>query len=62
MCGDNDVISIDYDEIVTSTPDAILFSIEDKNIWISRSQIEDHDEDDKYFAIPEWLAFKKELI
>ena len=58
----NELVDIDYDEIVTSTDDAFLFSIEDKSIWISKSLIDDHDEYNKNFTIPEWLAYKEELI
>jgi hypothetical protein len=53
---------IEYDDIVAETPSAILISIDDRDVWIPKSQIEFHNKDSCYMEIPEWLAIDKELV
>lgn len=33
---------VDYDEIIHETDEAVLFSIDDKEVWIPKSCIENH--------------------
>lgn len=55
-----------YEKILNDDPNknAVLFDIHGdgtKQVWIPRSQME-HDEENKCFNIPAWLAKDKELI
>lgn len=54
-------ITFDYDEIKTERASAILFLVNDLEIWIPKSQIIDHNEDEKQVTIPQWLAEQKGL-
>ena len=68
------LVRIDYDEVFNETDAAILFCIEKAEIgqseetryvwtaWVPKSQIDDHNEQEHYFTIPEWLAMEKGLI
>ena len=51
-----------YDEIVLDRDDlgAILFRIDDEEIWVPRSLISELG--DQSFEVPEWFATKEELI
>ena len=60
--GDDNLVTIDYDEIVTDTDDAILIRVGLEDIWIPRSQISNHDEVANEMDIPEWLALNEGLI
>jgi len=57
-----DVVQIEYDSIIHDTDLSILFSICDEEVWIPLSQIDEHNVDDKWFSIHEWLAMEKGLI
>ena len=59
-----DLVTIDYDDIVLDRDDlgAVLFRIDDDEVWVPRSKIQMRDEEDKTFEVPEWFAFKEELI
>lgn len=59
-CEDN--VSIDYDRQVDSSAKAILLSIDGENHWIPKSQIDEHDRQNNYVVIPEWLAIEKGLV
>lgn len=52
---------IDYDGIEHETPDAVMFDIDNKLVWLPKSQIE-FDRDDKTIELPEWLATEKGLV
>ena len=66
------LVKIDYDGVEVDNPNnaAILFILEkdrqdpkqSKQAWIPRSQIEEHNVEEKYFYIPEWLAVKSGLV
>lgn len=56
------MITVEYDEIITETGKAVLFDIEGEEIWIPASQLEDYDEDNQTFDIPDWLAEEKGLV
>jgi len=66
----NELVTVEYDECLNHTMDAILFCIESGSkpdgegwkVWLPKSQIENHDDEAKTFDIPEWLALEKGLI
>jgi hypothetical protein len=51
---------IDYDSIEMETDKAILFLIDDEEVWLPKSTIE-IDEKTKTITLPEWLAKKSGL-
>lgn len=53
---------IDYDEVVYSSSEAILFDVGERHIWIPRIVIHEHDEDERTVTIEEWFAFREGLI
>ncbi len=59
----NELISIQYDEIVDSreTEKAYLFIIDDEEVWLPKSQVEDIRETEYVVDIPLWLAKAKGL-
>lgn len=60
--GEPQYAEIDYDAMVNSTSDAILFDIGDREIWIPLGVIHEHDEDERIVTIQEWFAFREGLI
>jgi hypothetical protein len=56
----NELVPIDFDEIVRETDKAKLFKTAVGEVWIPKSQIED--EGDDVIMIPEWLAIEKGLV
>ncbi|MEE8240113.1 MAG: hypothetical protein V3R16_02495 [Nitrospirales bacterium] len=54
------VVEVDYDDELTETTGAVLFSINGNGIWIPKSQI--IDQDGGTITIPEWLAMEEGLI
>ncbi len=59
----NDLVSIEYDELIDSreTLKAYLFIIDDEEVWLPKSQVEDIRETEKVVDIPLWLAKAKGL-
>ena len=59
----NDLISVQYDRIIDSreTKLAYLFIIDNKEIWLPKSQVEDIRETEKVVDIPYWLVKAKGL-
>ncbi len=59
----NDLVSIQYDELIDSreTDKAYLFHIDDEEVWLPKSQVEDIRETENVVCIPLWLAKKKGL-
>lgn len=57
-----DPVEVDYDNIVASTTLAYLLEIDDRNVWVSKSLILDHDEQKQTIEVPEWFAYQEELI
>ncbi len=51
---------IDFDEIEHETDEAVMFEIDNRLVWLPKSQIE-FDRDDKTITLPEWLATEKGL-
>lgn len=67
MSRDVELVEIDFDHVEASTRDAILFVIDDREVWVPRSLIVDgesiyDDEEDGSFEVPEWWAEKEGLI
>ena len=64
MSSMSEKVVIDYDEIELDREDlnAILFEIEERSVWIPRSLILNHDEDERTITVPEWFAIDKELV
>ena len=58
---DNELVSIQYDEIIDrrETALAYLFIIDDEEVWLPKSQVEDIRETENVVDIPLWLAKKK---
>ncbi len=58
-----ETVLIDYDHILVDQDKfgAILFEIDEREIWIPRSLVEDIWEEDRRMEIPLWFAVKKEL-
>ena len=58
-------LEVEYEKILTETTEAVLFLVEDEEVWIPKSQmeeeIEDLDREGGEFTIPEWLAVEKGL-
>jgi hypothetical protein len=50
-----------YDEIIHETEKAVLFLIDDKEVWLPRSVIE-IDSDIKAITLPERMAIDKGLV
>ena len=57
-----DLIDVDFDDILAETPKAILFFMGDSKMWLPKSQIKELDLIEHTFMIPEWLAIEKDLI
>ncbi len=59
----SDLISIQYDRIVDNreTELAYLFVIDNRDVWLPKSQVEDIRETEKVVDIPFWLAKAKGL-
>ena len=61
--GNNELVSVQYDELVVSreTLKAYLFIIDDEEVWLPKSQVEDIRETECVVDIPLWLAKAKGL-
>jgi hypothetical protein len=60
-----ETVCIDYDEEIRETEAATLYRIDDREVWIPKSQIEQdflHTGGGGHIEIPVWLAEKKELV
>lgn len=58
------MFEVAYEELVHETDGAYLFNVFNDggdDIWIPKSQIEDLDEKEKTFSIPQWLADKNNM-
>lgn len=63
--GNNDLVDIPYDEIRHTPSDlATLFIIDNKEVWIPKSLIEDISNEDGpgEVTIPEWFCISEGLI
>lgn len=66
----NRTVTFDDVLVIHATELAILCEIDDEEVWIPKSRIEDSDFDVKrarpgnhgFIEIPEWLAIEKELV
>ena len=64
-----EIVDIDFDFIENSTDAAVLFVIDDKEVWIPKSQIQNLDdldlddhESDGTIELPTWWAYNEGLI
>ena len=59
-----DYVTIDVDEVIRETDDAILVDLEGGKYWLPKSQLEDWpDKGEKgEVEISEWMAIEKGLI
>jgi len=55
----DDLAYVDHDGLLRESEKAKLFSIDNEEIWIPKSQLVD--EGDEVIAIPRWLAEEKGL-
>lgn len=61
--GSNELVILDFDDIICSTEKALLLQIDDEiEVWVPCSLIRDLDTDDKEVTVPEWFANKAGLI
>ena len=60
--GDLLLVEIEYEHIRRKLEEAVLFSIEDKDVWLPREKIYNWNEELKTLDIPEWLAIDRELV
>jgi len=51
--------TVDADGLLHQTPSAVILKIGGEEVWIPKSQIEDHDDGYESIIIPEWLAIEK---
>ena len=49
-------------EFVRETDRAYLLNIEDEEVWLPKSQVEEYDKESGCLVIPRWLAIEKGLI
>lgn len=61
MNTEREELTFDYDKIIQETPNAVLLSIFDTDIWLPKSEIE-LDKSAKTVYMPEWLAIEKDLV
>ncbi len=61
MSDDNDPVKIDFDDIVRETERGICLSIDGKEIWLPKSQVE-VDRRTRVATMPEWLANNMGLV
>lgn len=54
-------VQVDYDEVFAETDDAIGILIADEEVWLPKSQVDDHDAALRLLTIPEWLAVDRGL-
>ncbi len=63
---DSPTLEIEVDAVVAETPNAFLFRIKDREEWVPKSQIVDHEsiehgDENIEVTISEWIAEKKDL-
>lgn len=56
----DELIPIDYDALITSTDEAWLLEIDDRQIWLPQSQCE-IDEENSTILVPKWLCDEEDL-
>ena len=59
--GNEEVVEINFDEVIKETALAYLIRIDEDEIWLPKSQC-DMDQAGHVVDIPEWLALDKDLI
>ena len=55
-------VKVDYDKIIRSSDRAVQVDIAGEGYWIPKSQVQEFDEEECWFEIPEWLAEDKGLV
>lgn len=61
--GDQETVTLAYERVVRETAKALCISMHgDKETWIPKSLIREHEEDAKALDVPEWFAVKEGLI
>jgi hypothetical protein len=54
-----ELVGVEHEGQAHETADAILFSCQDREVWIPKSELEDYD--DQCMVIPRWLADARNL-
>lgn len=54
-------VTVRFDELMYETQKAYLVNIDDEEVWIPKSVIEDFDEKNGQMIIAEWFASKEGL-
>ena len=52
---DYEIVTLEYEQLVTETDKAYLFAFGDENVWLPKSQVEDIRETALEVDIPRWL-------
>ena len=61
MAVDEDTTEVDYDDIEHETDAAVMFLIDNRLVWLPKSQIS-FDRDELTIELPVWLATEKGLV
>lgn len=60
---DETTVTLAYERVVRETAKALCIAMHgDKETWIPKSMIRDHEEDARALDVPEWFATKEGLI
>lgn len=57
----DDLVVIEGGEFMHETAQAVKLKFDGNEVWIPKSQLDDHDDDYETIVIPEWLAVEKEI-
>jgi hypothetical protein len=61
MTASHQSTEIEYDDIEHETDRAIMFNIDNRLVWLPKSEIT-FDRDEMTIELPEWLATEKGLV
>jgi len=59
--GRNDLVVVEGGEVVHETAQAVKLRFDGNEVWIPKSQLDDHDDDYGTIVVSEWLAIDKEI-
>lgn len=59
---DDEPVDIKDVRLIRETAKAYLIEVEQVEVWIPKSQVEDFDQEEGWLVIPRWLAIEKGLI
>ena len=56
------LVEIEYQHVRRKAEDAVLFTIDEREVWLPRREIHNWNEELKTLDVPEWLAIDRELV